>query len=256
MHKSISRVAEHHSRRNPGASRRRGETRDRILTAAVNLFAHKPYQAVSMDGVARAARVGKGTLYLYFPSKEALYLGLPSACLESLFGALQSSVEPGGDVTIALRRAIETTLQFYDQHADFLSLLAAGAPPPAGDRLLERSRNRGLEFFCSLIEEGMRAGVLRKGDSRLATVVILGAIRSALLYYRSARARADLGGELSQLLLRALVADAPVGPSPGYIPVRHDDASREAPSRCPDVEALHFAVGDIAVFKFRKSGET
>ena len=58
--------------------------RERILAAGLRLFANQTYQAVTMDRVAEAAGVAKGTLYLYFPSKEALYLGILSDGLETV----------------------------------------------------------------------------------------------------------------------------------------------------------------------------
>ncbi len=59
--------------------------RERILAAALKLFAHEPYQAVTMDRVAEAAGVAKGTLYLYFQSKDALYLGVLSDGLDTAY---------------------------------------------------------------------------------------------------------------------------------------------------------------------------
>src|SRR6202166_666647 len=68
--------------------------RQRILAAALKLFAHEPYQAVTMDRVAAEAGVAKGTLYLYFPSKDALYLGVLSDGLDGAYRARQSSADP------------------------------------------------------------------------------------------------------------------------------------------------------------------
>ncbi|HVB38785.1 MAG TPA: helix-turn-helix domain-containing protein, partial [Vicinamibacterales bacterium] len=45
-----------------------------ILTAARGVFARKGYQAATMDDIAGAAGVGKGTLYLYYRSKRDIYL--------------------------------------------------------------------------------------------------------------------------------------------------------------------------------------
>src|SRR5260221_374559 len=65
--------------------------RQRILDAALKLFAHEPYQAVTMDRVAEAAGVAKGTLYLYFPSKDALYLGVLNDGLDTAYRTYQGS---------------------------------------------------------------------------------------------------------------------------------------------------------------------
>ena len=48
------------------------EKRDQILKAAEELFASRRYDEITMDEIAQLAQVGKGTLYRYFSSKEAL----------------------------------------------------------------------------------------------------------------------------------------------------------------------------------------
>lgn len=45
-----------------------------IAEAAADLYTSQPYDSISMSAVAKAAGVAKGTVYLYFPSKEALFL--------------------------------------------------------------------------------------------------------------------------------------------------------------------------------------
>ena len=55
----------------------------RIIDAAIQLFAERPYHEVRMDDIAERAKVAKGTLYLHFKDKEALYQAL---MLEGLKG--------------------------------------------------------------------------------------------------------------------------------------------------------------------------
>jgi AcrR family transcriptional regulator len=50
--------------------RRRAETRDRILRAAMQLFAERGFNAITVGEITEAADVGKGTFFNYFPSKE------------------------------------------------------------------------------------------------------------------------------------------------------------------------------------------
>jgi TetR/AcrR family transcriptional regulator, fatty acid metabolism regulator protein len=97
--------------------------RERILEAALKLFANETYQAVTMDRVAEAANVAKGTLYLYFQSKEDLYLGILIDGMESMARNYQSSVDPKADVQTRLRGAITLTIEFYDQRRDLLRLM-------------------------------------------------------------------------------------------------------------------------------------
>ena len=57
------------------------ETRDRIVKAAITVFGQVGYDAAAMSEVAIQAGVAKGTLYLYFPSKEKLFEEIYLQCL-------------------------------------------------------------------------------------------------------------------------------------------------------------------------------
>jgi AcrR family transcriptional regulator len=192
--------------------------RERILAAALNLFAHEPYQAVTMDRVAVAAGVAKGTLYLYFPSKDALYLGVLNDGLDTAYRTYQGSADPKLPVVERMRRSIAVAVEFFDQRRDFLQFFAMEEPrlSEARNRIIEGSRERGFNFFASLIEEGIRIGVFARVDPRLATLTIQGAIRSLLLYYGPSRPVAEISRELGNLILRSLGADPAQISKPGH----------------------------------------
>ena len=184
--------------------------RRRILAAALRLFARQPYQAVTMDRVAQDAGVAKGTLYLYFSSKEALYLGILTDGLESIAMRYQSSVDPDADVAERLRRAIDVSIQFYGEQRDLLRLIATEEPriAAARNRLVEGWRERGYAFFSALIDEGVGQGVFVPTDSRMAMLAILGGMRSVLLYYGPSRPVRALSRDFGEFVLRGLSAHA------------------------------------------------
>jgi AcrR family transcriptional regulator len=161
-----------------------------------------------MDRVAEAAGVAKGTLYLYFPSKEALYLGILSDGLETVSKRSQATNDTRRDVGDRLRRAIEVTIQFYDERRDLLRLIATEEPrlAEARNRLIQSWRERGFVFFTALIEEGIRTGVFGHTDSRAATLAILGGIRSVLLFYGAERPAQSISQELGDFYLKGLIA--------------------------------------------------
>ena len=53
-----------------------GDTKERILQTALELFAHKGYEAVSVSDIARALGLTKGALYRHFESKQAIFDGI------------------------------------------------------------------------------------------------------------------------------------------------------------------------------------
>src|SRR5260370_23057221 len=183
--------------------------RERILNAALKLFAHEPYQAVTMDRGAEAAGVAKGTLYLYFPSKDALYLGILSDGLDGAYRIQQSSADPKLPMIERMRRSIAVTVEFYDQRRDFLSFFATEEPrlAEARNRIIEAARERNFNFFPSLIEEGIRSRVFAPVDPRLATFAIMGSIRQLLLFFDPSRPVFALTRALGNLMLKALGAN-------------------------------------------------
>ena len=188
--------------------------RNRILAAALKLFAHEPYQAVTMDRVAVAAGVAKGTLYLYFPSKDALYLGVLNDGLDTAYRTYQGSADPKLPVVERMRRSIAVAVEFFDQRRDFLQFYATEEPrlAEARNRLKENWRERGFVFFTGLIEEGIRSGVFAATDSRVATLSILGAIRSVLLYYGASQSVHGISREMGNFFVRGLVSGAHAQP--------------------------------------------
>src|SRR5882757_4833884 len=194
--------------------------RERILGAALKLFAHEPYQAVTMDRVAEAANVAKGTLYLYFPSKDALYLGILSDGLDSAYRTYQASADPRLPLVERLRRAITVTVEFFDHRRDFLQFYATEEPrlADARNRIIEEARERGSNFFASLIQDGIRNGVFAAVDPRVATLAIQGSIRSLLLYYGNSRPVAEISRELVYLMLRSLGVNPAQFSKPTHLP--------------------------------------
>lgn len=71
----------------------RAERRDAIIATATAALAETPYEQLSMARIALAAGLAKGTLYLYFPTKEALFLEVLDHLYRDAFFALQNKLE-------------------------------------------------------------------------------------------------------------------------------------------------------------------
>lgn len=76
--------------------------KDKILTAALNLFAQNGFHATSVSQIAKAAKVSKGLTYNYFDSKEALLLAIIERASETMM-AVASEMATGGGYQIMLR---------------------------------------------------------------------------------------------------------------------------------------------------------
>ena len=87
--------------------RRRKETRPaELLDAALEVFAEKGFAAARMEDIAARAGAAKGTLYLYFPSKEAVFEALVrSLIVPNLDRAEAIAADHAGPVAPLLRRS-------------------------------------------------------------------------------------------------------------------------------------------------------
>jgi AcrR family transcriptional regulator len=93
-----------------------------ILVAAYAVFAERGFEAASMEDIARRAGVAKGTLYLYYPSKEAIYRATLREGLAELMELLRERVAAAKTVREKLRAFIETKLSFAESHREFLRI--------------------------------------------------------------------------------------------------------------------------------------
>ena len=80
----------------PGSASRKTrslERRDAILSAALDEFSTRGFEAARLDDVARRAGVAKGTIYLYFRDKESLFQELIRTMLTPLVGTIEAMGE-------------------------------------------------------------------------------------------------------------------------------------------------------------------
>ncbi|HEY3645635.1 MAG TPA: helix-turn-helix domain-containing protein, partial [Gammaproteobacteria bacterium] len=72
-----------------------------ILKVARHRFTLTPYDSLSMADTADQAGLAKGTLYLYFKSKEEMFLAIYTDQLNAWFDELDAGLQPGGDASVA-----------------------------------------------------------------------------------------------------------------------------------------------------------
>ena len=154
MRKLSNRLA---PRRRARSDEARAARRDDILDAAAHLFAEGRVRDLRMVDVARAAGLAKGTLYLYFPTKEALFLGLLDRDLGLWADALAADLAALGPATPdAVAEAIATSLVERPRLTRLLGLLHSDleqnlAPETALD--FKRALLEGTAALGAMVEQ-------------------------------------------------------------------------------------------------------
>jgi AcrR family transcriptional regulator len=170
-----------------------------ILRAAADLFGRRGYVGVQVDDVARAAGVGKPTLYRYFASKEELFLQVFGDALAALEADLEAIRSRAGTQRGALIAILERMVDVLAQQMVSLRLLT-GEQPDLVDRwrVLFRGRRRPIQdALRAVLVAGIASGEFRDVDPDVVPALLLGMIRGGVMgadvpRVRLARAAVDL----------------------------------------------------------------
>lgn len=107
----------------PLESDRRAERRQAIVEAAAGLFAECGYGDCEIERVAAELKIAKGTLYLYFSSKEELFYACVDAGMMALQGAIDAAVASTIDPFDRIASAIGAYLRFFEENSQYAELL-------------------------------------------------------------------------------------------------------------------------------------
>ncbi|MFH1761999.1 MAG: TetR/AcrR family transcriptional regulator [bacterium] len=99
--------------------------REHILGAAQKLFATRGYHISTVDDIAEAAGLAKGTIYLYFKTKQELFLCLAKERLELMFKNIYSCLEQKTEYREKILEVVKTHLSFFEQNHDFFKIVMA-----------------------------------------------------------------------------------------------------------------------------------
>jgi AcrR family transcriptional regulator len=157
----------HRERRLGIAERRRREKQERhaaILRAAESVFRSRGVSDATMDDIARAAEVSKGTLYLYFQNKDHLFLAIANQFLEELTTTL-AALPVQGTGFERTQCVFRTYAEFAQRHSarckTSMSWVLSGYSVAEGSQGLDRYRELVAELyrlFAEAIDAGKKDG--------------------------------------------------------------------------------------------------
>jgi AcrR family transcriptional regulator len=168
-----------------GRSVRAEATRDRrrreLLDVALRVFSERGYHETRISDLIEAAGVARGTFYLYFESKNAIFHELLDELVvrirQSIVGVeLGEGAQPLRDQLIA---TLERVLAVFDASPDltaFVLRVAVGLDPEI-DRKLAELYQRLHEFITMSLDNGVQLGLVRTMDTRIVGWAVLGSIK-------------------------------------------------------------------------------
>ncbi len=162
------------------AARRQREKEERkaaILSAAEKVFVSKGVGMATMDDIAHEAELSKGTLYLYFDSKDELYLEIAVRAVRDILVAFEAAEHGGGSGYERVERMLNAYVRFATEHSDrFLVAIGWMTSDPGAvansERFGEYKRLIGEAFerVVRAIDAGKSDGTIRS-DLETGTLV-------------------------------------------------------------------------------------
>ncbi len=154
--------------------------RERILSAATAVFAERDFHQVLVSEVAERAGVGKGTVYLYFPTKDDLQRAALEGSLERLAAEVERVATGPGTPDSVLSALVLSILRFFWRRPHLLTLAQRF------EQRFQRRANARRQRVRRAVEEVLARHRLGGGVSRpLAAAFLLGLARAAILEHGS-----------------------------------------------------------------------
>ena len=110
-----------------------------IITAARMVFAEKGYSAATVDEIASRAELAKGTIYVYFDSKEEIYNAVLANDLESLRQLTLKKIGAADSVHEKISAYIHARFEYCEERRDFFRIMYI---EPSGSPVLSKAKAR------------------------------------------------------------------------------------------------------------------
>ncbi|MFA6584629.1 MAG: TetR/AcrR family transcriptional regulator [Elusimicrobiaceae bacterium] len=154
-----------------------------ILNAAVRLFLRRGPSAITMDDIASEAGVAKGTLFLYYPSKDALFAATHGHIMDMLYeslGRIYPSALKGEQL---LRAFVGVLLEHFERRRD-LGSFSSGALElnTKTDEFLAPRFKRNLEFSAEILKTCAESGAIVLSDPLYHASALFGLCRSSIVF--------------------------------------------------------------------------
>lgn len=190
------------------------ETRQAILRCAAEVFSERPFHEVLIEDLSGRLKMGKGTLYRYFASKEELYFATIVDGLQGMREAIDGALQQNIRLDRTIEALARTIIGYFWERSDFFVLLHRHET-----KLEEGERaewQKGREEVVAMVSERLAREMRFTGadgvNPRLAAEMLFGMIRSVCLYRDATDRIEDLARLVRTVFLSGVLqADGTVG---------------------------------------------
>lgn len=175
--------------------------RAEILDAAYRVFAERGFEQATMAEIAAAAGVAKGTLYLYYPSKQDMYDAALRQSAVDVDALTKVALGTGRTAGEKIQAFIETKLRYFEEHRDFFRMSerefghrACGRGPHA--KHLDELRLEQVKLLDQILQQAVRRKAVRPIRTEAAASAIFDLTRSIVTQRLRGASRATLDEDI------------------------------------------------------------
>jgi TetR/AcrR family transcriptional regulator len=168
--------------------REKEHRKEEILDAAQKVFFEKGLLIATMDEIAEAAELSKGTLYLYYKSKEDLYLGVLMRGMELLYAMCEQVAASDDALVQKVAKFVDVYKEFFSLHRNFFKMLHFFETPQFHKQVSEEVKQtcnaqsaRLWELVIGVLKLGMEEGSIRSDLNPVEVTIILWSSATALM---------------------------------------------------------------------------
>jgi len=155
---------------------RRGE----IIAAALKVFAKKGFHNTRAEDVAVQAKIAKGTLYLYFDSKEAIYEAAVTHGIAQLQAMVAERLQGAETVAEQLRVFVSTRLEFWSHEGELYRMVLTVGREKKQRKQTAASLLVSVELLMEILRGGIKRGELAKRPMEPIAWAVMDMLRGAL----------------------------------------------------------------------------
>ena len=182
-----------------------------ILDAAKKVFATRGFSDATVDEIAAAAGIAKGTVYLYFNSKKDIYLAALKNGIAELQEKTRATMQSVNGIHAKLRAFVRTRIEYAEANRDFIRIYHSEfgnlTKAPASDGDFQNLYLQQAKMLQSVLQSAADSGEIRPVRTDFTAFIIYDMVRGVmtqrLLEWSTGRVEEDIE-QLSELIWKGI----------------------------------------------------
>ena len=189
------------------------ERKDQIMNAAEGVFSQKGFNDARMDDIAEETGLSKGTLYLYFKSKEDLVIAILDRMFKEVFQGLKARKNTESSATEAIWRFTEDAIRDYKKMMRMMPIayefLALVFRNKIVQKAFKQYFNHYMNALVPIIQRGIDSGEFRRAEAEDIAIAAGAIFEGTILLWVYDKSRVDVERHIRSsidLLLKGVLA--------------------------------------------------